>query len=295
MNWDFALILFIFLLLTGAIWATDLLYLRKGRRTRAVAAMAATEPATQNLSAELAASMRQQAYDDVNRAPWWVEYAVSFFPVILFVFVLRSFIVEPFRIPSGSMLPTLQSGDLILVNKFQYGIRVPVVGKKIVELGKPSYGDVVVFKYPVDPSIDYIKRVVAMPGDTLQYRNKVLSVNGKVIEQVRDGDYYEPDRGSYTARYTEQLGNNQHSILLDKRSGQRLMPISNFPYRDHCKYSDSGISCEVPKGYYFMMGDNRDNSLDSRYWGFVPDEYIVGRAFFIWMNFSEPSRIGGFN
>ncbi|HLU15977.1 MAG TPA: signal peptidase I [Burkholderiaceae bacterium] len=294
MSWDFALILFSLLVLTGAIWAFDFFHLRARRRAKAVAAMAAVAPSVQGIDPSQAAKVRQEAYDKANRAPWWIEYGVSFFPVILFVFVLRSFVVEPFRIPSGSMLPTLQNGDLILVNKFQYGIRLPVLDKKIVEVGQPQRGDVVVFRYPVDPSVDYIKRVVGVPGDVVQYRNKVLSINDVPIEQTRNGDYFEPDRGVYISRYTEQLGKQPHDILLNRRAGQQFMAISDFPFRENCDYSNAGVRCVVPDGHYFTMGDNRDNSLDSRYWGFVPDENIVGRAFFIWMNFSAPSRIGKF-
>lgn len=295
MSWDFALILFSLLVLTGAIWMFDFFHLRAHRRAKAVAAMAAVAPSIQGIDPAQAARIRQEAYDKVNRPPWWIEYGVSFFPVILFVFVLRSFVVEPFRIPSGSMLPTLQNGDLILVNKFQYGIRLPVLDKKIVELGYPKRGDVVVFRYPVDPTVDYIKRVVGVPGDVVQYRNKVLSINEQPVEQSRVGDYFEPDRGAYIARYEEQLGSASHDILLNRRASQQFMAISDYPFRDNCEYSNSGVRCVVPEGHYFTMGDNRDNSLDSRYWGFVPDENIVGRAFFIWMNFSAPGRIGKFN
>ncbi len=295
MSWDFALILFVLLIVSGIVWILDFFWLRKRRRARAVEAMAATGPAVRGLDPSRAAQVRQEAYDRANRAPWWVEYGASFFPVILFVFVLRSFVVEPFRIPSGSMLPTLQDGDLILVNKYQYGIRLPIVDQKVISLGRPDRGDVVVFRYPVDPSIDYIKRVVGVPGDVVQYRNKELYVNGDRVEQVRDGDYFEPDRGNYIARYTEALGSTDHNILLDRRAPQRLVPISDYPNRDLCEYSRSGVECEVPPGHYFMMGDNRDNSLDSRYWGFVSDKHVVGRAFFIWMNFSHPSRIGRFD
>lgn len=294
MSWDFALILFSLLVLTGTIWLLDFFHFRGRRRAKAVAAMAATAPAVHGMEPTQAARVRQQAYDKANRAPWWVEYGVSFFPVILFVFTLRSFVIEPFRIPSGSMLPTLQNGDLILVNKFQYGIRLPVLDKKVVEMGHPDRGDVVVFRYPVDPAVDYIKRVVGVPGDVIQYRNKVLSINDQPVEQVRDGDYFEPDRGAYIARYHETLGDTQHDILLNKRASQQLIAMSDYPYRDNCEYGASGVRCVVPPGHYFVMGDNRDNSLDSRYWGFVPDENIVGRAFFIWMNFTEPSRIGRF-
>jgi len=294
MSWDFALILFLLMVLTGVVWCLDFFYLRARRRTQGVAAMAALEPAVAGMGQADALRIRQEAYDKANRAPWWVEYCVSFFPVILFVFALRSFVVEPFRIPSGSMLPTLKDGDLILVNKFQYGLRLPVLDKKVIELGSPRRGDVMVFRYPVDPKVDYIKRVVGLPGDVVQYQNKVLSINGQRIEHVRDGDYFEPDRSAYVGRYTEQLGQVSHNILLNKQAPQDYMAISDYPYRKNCEYLGNGVRCTVPPGHYFVMGDNRDNSLDSRYWGFVPDEYIVGRAFFIWMNFSEPSRIGGF-
>lgn len=294
MSWDFALILFLLLVVTGIVWSLDFFVLRSRRRARAVAAMAASTPSLSGLSPEQAARIRQDAYDKANKAPWWIEYCVSFFPVIFFVFVLRSFIVEPFRIPSGSMLPTLQNGDLILVNKFEYGIRLPVIDRKVVELGSPRRGDVMVFRYPVDPSVDYIKRVVALPGDVVEYRNKVLSINGQRVPTERDGDYFEPDRSTYIGRFIETLGERKHDILVNPSARQDLMAITNFPYRADCDYSGNGIRCTVPQGHYFVMGDNRDNSLDSRYWGFVPDDHIVGRAFFIWMNFSEPSRIGGF-
>lgn len=295
MSWDFALILFVLLVVTGLVWCLDFFHLRARRRAAGVAAMAAAAPSVAGLDPAEGLRIRQEAYDKANRPPWWVEYCVSFFPVILFVFTLRAFVVEPFRIPSGSMLPTLQDGDLILVNKFQYGIRLPVVDKKVIDIGTPSRGDVMVFRYPVDPSVDYIKRVVGLPGDVVEYKNKVLSINGQEVKHVRDGDFFEPDRSSYVGRYSEQLGTVDHNILLNKQAGQDYMAISNYPYRDNCEYLGNGVRCTVPAGHYFMMGDNRDNSLDSRYWGFVPDRYIVGRAFFIWMNFSEPSRIGRFH
>lgn len=294
MNWDFALLLFSLLVLTGIVWLLDFFYLRGRRRTAALAAMAATASTTIGMGQPEAANLRQQVYDKANRAPWWVEYCVSFFPVILFVFALRSFLVEPFRIPSGSMLPTLQSGDLILVNKFQYGVRLPVIDRKIIDLGSPSRGDVIVFRYPVDPTVDYIKRVVGLPGDVVQYQDKVLTINGQQVVQTRDGDYFEPDRSAYVGRYIEDLGSSEHEILLNKQASQSFMAISNYPYRENCDYLGNGVRCTVPAGNYFMMGDNRDNSLDSRYWGFVPEKNIVGRAFFIWMNFSHPSRIGRF-
>ncbi|MEI2417280.1 signal peptidase I [Orrella sp. JC864] len=295
MSWNFALILFVLLVLTGVIWLADRLWLRRRRQDRAAQAAALAERDAQGLPAEEIAQRRLQAQQQAGRASWLVEYSVSFFPVILFVFVLRSFIVEPFRIPSGSMLPTLQSGDLILVNKFSYGIRLPVLDRKVIELGQPQRGDVMVFRYPVDTQVDYIKRVVGLPGDEVAYLDKKLYVNGQEVPRTRDGDYFEPDRVAYTARYDEKLGEIDHKILLDERSFQNIGPILSYPHRQACEYARNGVRCTVPEGHYFVMGDNRDNSLDSRYWGFVPDGNIVGKAFFIWMNFGDLGRIGRFN
>jgi signal peptidase I len=193
------------------------------------------------------------------------------------------------------MLPTLQSGDLILVNKYEYGLRLPVIDKKVVDIGSPQRGDVIVFRYPVDPTVDYIKRVVGLPGDEIDYLDKRLYVNGKEVTNQRDGDYYEPDRVSYVSQFDETLGPVNHKILMDGSSGQEYSPIWQFPHMDACQYDRHGVRCKVPEGNYFAMGDNRDNSADSRYWGFVPDSNIIGKAFFIWMNFSEPSRIGRFH
>lgn len=293
MSWNFALILFLLLVLTGAIKLVDRLWLRQGRFRRAEAEIQ-RQLKDGVLDADSAEERSRVLRARMTKAPWWVEYAVSFFPVILFVFVLRSFLVEPFRIPSGSMLPTLQSGDLILVNKFSYGIRLPVLDKKVIPIGDPQRGDVVVFRYPVEPQTDYIKRVVGLPGDEVAYINQTLLINGEVVPHVRDGDYYDPERMSYSARYTETLGDRKHSILLNENATPNIGPIWRFPYFDQCRYGREGVRCIVPEGQYFVLGDNRDNSLDSRYWGFVPNENLVGRAFFIWMNFREPSRIGGF-
>jgi len=295
MSWDFALILFVALVATGIVWCLDVFRLRARRVARAEQAAEACRNNAAGLDEAALREACAQAYERAARPPWWIEYGVSFFPVILFVFVLRSFVVEPFRIPSGSMLPTLENGDLILVNKFQYGIRLPVIDRKVIDIGSPRRGDVVVFRYPVDPDVDYIKRVVGLPGDVIEYRNKILTVNGQEVPRERDGDYYEPDRAVYVGQYRERLGEVSHRILLNENSPQDLMPIVRFPGYGQCAYSGGGVRCTVPPGHYFMMGDNRDNSLDSRYWGFVPDANIVGRAFFIWMNFGSPSRIGGFD
>lgn len=261
----FALILFSLLLLTGAIWLLDRFLLRSKR------------PAGVN-------------------EPWWVEYAKSFFPVILIVFLLRSFLVEPFKIPSGSMIPTLHVGDFILVNRYIYGLRLPIVNKKFVDISQPQRGDVMVFHYPEDPSTDYIKRVIGVPGDVVVYRNKTLWINGKEQTLQRDGEYNYVEselRFVHTERFNENLNGHTHSILLNPEMPQvHLGNVSDFPQHELCSYSEEEVRCTVPAGQYFMMGDNRDNSRDSRYWGFVPDDLIVGKAFFIWMNFSDLKRVG---
>jgi signal peptidase I len=193
------------------------------------------------------------------------------------------------------MVPTLLVGDLILVNKYRYGIRLPVLNRKVVANGDPQRGDVVVFRYPPDPRVDYIKRVVGVPGDEVAYLNQKLVVNGREVPVAQTGEYFEEDTLRYVPRYTEKLGTLEHSILVEpKRQAFYGGDDRHFPFRDQCRYSAEGLVCKVPPGHYFMMGDNRDNSLDSRFWGFVPDENIVGKAFFVWMNFGNLGRVGGF-
>lgn len=228
--------------------------------------------------------------------PWWVEYPKSFFPVILIVFVLRSFLVEPFKIPSGSMLPTLLVGDFILVNKFTYGIRLPVANIKLADINQPQRGEVMVFRYPENPSLDYIKRVVGLPGDKIEYRNKQLSINGEAIRTTPAGEYNYVESGLNfvtTQRFDERLGSSQHAILVQSGvPAVQLGGVRSFPFRDNCAYNNAGFACTVPPGHYFLMGDNRDSSSDSRYWGFVPEANIVGKAFLIWWNFDNFKRIG---
>jgi len=231
-----------------------------------------------------------------EREPWWIEYPKSFFPVLLIVFLLRSFVAEPFKIPSSSMRPTLVVGDFILVNKFTYGLRLPIVEQKVIPLGDPQRGDVVVFRYPVNPSQDFIKRVVGVGGDEVLYRDKKLTVNGKPLPQVPDGSYsyVEGLRFETTARLSETAddgaGGKEYAIVQNPQA-QTVYPqnVRPFPGRQNCDYNDQGFVCRVPAGHYFMMGDNRDNSDDSRYWGFVPDDHIRGRAFFIWFNWEDIS------
>jgi signal peptidase I len=294
---NFALILFVLTILTGVIWFLDVFYLAKQRRARADAALAEFDARNARMRADGVKpdeSGRAALEANLLRQPAWIEYSGSFFPVIALVFFLRSFLYEPFKIPSSSMVPTLVIGDLILVNKYAYGVRLPIINKKIIEVGTPQRGDVMVFKYPEDPSLDYIKRVVGVPGDKIVYRNKRLTINGKELSYVSLTDYLDEEHLSYSKQYQEDLSGVKHRILNDERAPAFVSNPHDFPGRERCSYNVEGFSCTVPDGQYFMMGDNRDNSLDSRYWGFVPDRNIVGKAFFIWMNLSNPKRIGSF-
>lgn len=253
MSVDFAAILVILSALTGLIWAIDALFFAAKRRARA-------------------------AGGEVVE-PLIVEYARSFFPVIFIVLLIRSFIAEPFRIPSGSMMPTLLVGDFILVNKFAYGLKVPVLDYKFVEIEQPQRGDIAVFRYPVDPRQDYIKRIVGLPGDEISYRSKRLFVNGDEVLSEPMGRYIGIGSGADMTGAevrSERLGDVTHQILHRPEAFRR---------------GDGEGAWRVPEGHYFVMGDNRDNSLDSRYWAFVPEGNLVGRAFLIWMNWD--SRNGG--
>lgn len=293
---DFALILFTLTVFTGVIYAIDMLFLRKQRLANAQRMLADFDSRSASLiaaSGEAAyRTARERLQDDLMRLPLWLEYTGNLFPVICMVFVLRSFLVEPFKIPSASMVPTLQAGDLILVNKYNYGIRLPVLNIKVLEVGQPKRGDVMVFKYPVDPSIDYIKRVIGLPGDVVEYRDKVLSINGQPVPTVALPDYFDPERVIYSKQYSHVLDGQSFRSVVEEDKPSYIFGSMPFPQRDQCEYFSAGLRCTVPEGHYFMMGDNRDNSSDSRIWGFVPDRNIVGRAFFIWMNFSQPGRIG---
>ena len=255
-HWDFAVLLTLATAITGLVWTLDKLVLGKKRRAGLAPGVA-------------------------DRPSWFVDFCVSFFPVIAFVLFLRSFIVEPFRIPSGSMIPTLHIGDFILVNKFAYGVRDPVFHQKFWGHGKLERGDIAVFRYPPDPSMDYIKRIIGLPGDHIEYRDKQLFINGQSAPQVAEGEYDSPHGVIYRLR--EDFLGLEHSILVNPSR-----PSDNFEFT-------------VPEGQYFGMGDNRDGSADSRYWGTVPEKNLAGRAFFIWMSWNseadwlhkiEVSRIG---
>ena len=278
MDFDFALLLVILTAVTGVVWLIDRLFFQNRRKARA-AAMA---------QAEGSEAERQLRMQELLREPVIVEYARSFFPVILIVLLFRSFFAEPFKIPSGSMMPTLLVGDFILVNKFAYGLRLPVLGTKIVPIGEPQRGDVFVFRYPNpdhDPrknGEDYIKRVIGLPGDEISYRNKTLYVNGKEIPQSYVGPFVgSGDEGRRMA------GAEIHREMLPGAEHQTLVSRMIMAGREG--------TWTVPAGHYFAMGDNRDNSEDSRYWGFVPEENLVGKAFVIWMNWDggiDFKRIG---
>jgi signal peptidase I len=240
MDYDFSFFLVVASFVTGVVWGGYCLYLKRA-----------------NLPYP------------TEKEPLLVEYARSFFPVVLIVLLLRSFLFEPFRIPSGSMMPTLLVGDFILVNKFSYGVRLPVLNTKILEMGEPSRGDIVVFRFPKQPEVDYIKRVIGLPGDRIAYFDKKLYVNGIPAKQVSLGRYQGVGQGSNMSgaeRLEEDLLGIEHSILVSRGASS---------------VEDVFV---VPQGQYFVMGDNRDNSNDSRYWGTVPEANLVGRAFFIWMN-----------
>jgi signal peptidase I len=193
------------------------------------------------------------------------------------------------------MIPTLLVGDLILVNKYTYGVRLPVINTKVTEGTPPQRGDVMVFRYPPRPSLDYIKRVVGVPGDEVAYLNKRLTVNGQPVATQPLADFFDKDAMRYSRQFQETLGPKRHRILNDEDRPAFIPGTEDFPFKDQCRYSVEGVTCKVPAGHYFMMGDNRDNSLDSRFWGFVPDRNIVGKAFFVWMNFGDLKRIGSFD
>ena len=294
---NFALLLFLATVVTGLYWIAERLWFLPRRRR------AAAELDAQMARRNADATARGIVVDDTQAAearqkvlaqPWWLDWTAGLFPVIVAVFVLRSFLFEPFKIPSGSMIPTLLVGDLILVNKFTYGLRLPVFNTRLTEGTAPKRGDVMVFRYPPKPTLDYIKRVVAVPGDEVAYLNKKLSINGQPVPTARQQDYFDRDAMRYFRQFEERVGDKTYRVLNDEERPAFVPGVEDFPFKQACRYSVEGVVCKVPEGHYFMMGDNRDNSLDSRYWGFVPDRNIVGKAFLIWMNFGDWKRVGTF-
>lgn len=298
---NFSLLLFLATVVTGAYWLAERFYFLPQRAKR-VQAMQAEDAARLESLAKMGISQPDtgaQAAAAEHRErllmqPWWLDWTAGLFPVIAVVFVLRSFLFEPFKIPSGSMYPTLWVGDLILVNKYHYGLRLPVLNRKITQGAPVQRGDVMVFRYPPKPSLDYIKRVVGVPGDEVAYLNKRLTVNGTLLSKDPQPDFFERDSMRYMKQFREDQGGRVHNLLNDDDRPAFVAGADEFAHRKNCNYTVEGVTCKVPEGMYFVMGDNRDNSLDSRYWGFVPDENIVGKAFFVWMNFSHISRIGAF-
>lgn len=254
MNIDFPLILVCLVAISGFIWLVDKLFFEKSRKEAG------------------------------RKEPWWVDYSRSFFPIFLAVLLIRSFIIQPFRVPTGSLEPSVQPGDFIAVNQFAYGLRLPVLNTKIKSIGEPKRGDVVVFRYPADPSVDFVKRVIGLPGDHIVYRNRVLYINGEEMPQhyLRDGDGFDPP--NFTANvniYLEDLQTRKHLIQLNPS-----------------RFYATNYDLIVPPKHYFVMGDNRDDSEDSRYWGFLPEENLIGKAFLVWMSWDPKkhwfdfSRIG---
>ena len=296
---NFALLLLLATVVTGIYWLADRFIFLPRRRAAAQAAQDQLERRRSELAAQGITQVdpidARTTTDRLLAQPWWLDWTAGLFPVILIVFLLRSFVFEPFKIPSGSMIPTLLIGDLILVNKFTYGLRLPVANTRLTEGHAVQRGDVVVFRYPPKPSVDYIKRVIGLPGDEVSYLNKRLTINGKEVPETAVSDFFDESTMDYFKQFNEQLGDVRHNIIVDTRRAAFIGNPDAFPYRDNCRYSIEGVTCKVPEGHFFMMGDNRDNSLDSRYWGFVPEGNIIGRAFFVWMNFGNLGRIGSFH
>lgn len=256
---DLELLLLIGTLVTGLVWLLDHYYLRDRRHRRAP-----EQPSPSPEAEDAAKPAGKKA-----KEPWYIETCKSFFPILLIVLVLRSFVAEPFRIPSGSMMPTLLHGDFILVSKFSYGVRLPVLHAKILDTGTPERGDVAVFRFPRSPGDDYIKRVIGLPGDRIEYRGKTVFINDRPMPLERNGVFHGTGANGVMNGipiYTEDLGEFSHGVLI------------KYP-----RYNDPVVEY-VPEDHYFVMGDNRDHSSDSRSWGFVPEENLVGRAFLVWMN-----------
>lgn len=288
MDLDLPLILFIAIVVTGTAWLLDIIFLLPKRRLAIANVEGQFSGLTETVKAEHPGFIAAQ--EAAKKEPFWVEYSKSFFPVLLVVFVLRSFLIEPFQIPSGSMIPTLRIGDYIAVNKFVYGIRLPIIKTKIFPVSDPQRGDVVVF-FPPNETRYFIKRLVGLPGDKISMVNNVLFVNGEEMKQTfvasKVPEYPSSNESVSFCLYVK----SQYSIV-DEQLGDKLhrMQKCNQP-------GATGINgfWEVPQGHYFMVGDNRDNSSDSRVWGFVPEENIVGKAFAVWMHWRSFNSLPNFS
>jgi signal peptidase I len=305
---NFALLLFTATVVTGLYWLAERFYFLPQRLAQAQAledeALARREELTK-LGIQKTDVDTTPARERLLMQPWWLDWTAGLFPVILVVFLLRSFLFEPFKIPSGSMIPTLWVGDLILVNKFHYGVRLPVINTQVTAGEPVRRGDVMVFRYPPKPSLDYIKRVVGVPGDEVAYLNKQLTINGQPVPKASLPDFFEEDSLSYIKQFQESFPVGASPSEMTSTKSVRLLNnaerpafiagTEDFPFKNQCIYSVEGVVCKVPPGHFFMMGDNRDNSLDSRYWGVVPEANIVGKAIMVWMNFSSLKRIGAIN
>jgi signal peptidase I len=295
---NFALLMLMAVIISGAYWFAERFYFWP-QRLKAVAQLDGDQTKRQQELAKLGIERTDtdtgEARQQLLMQPWWLDWTAGLFPVILFIFILRSFLFEPFKIPSGSMIPTLWVGDLILVNKFHYGVRLPVANIKVTQGTPVARGDVMVFRYPPRPSVDYIKRVVGIPGDEVADFYKKLTINGQAVPTESVPELFDEYVMRYAKQFQEKLGPKPHNLLVDDDRPAFIPGAEDFPYRERCNYTVEGVTCKVPEGHYFMMGDNRDNSMDSRYWGFVPDANIVGKAFFVWMNFGNLGRIGSFN
>jgi len=267
MGFDFELILAIAFLVTGIFWVYDrIVYLPKRKVILA------------NMATEARSALNKEAQQRLAETPRFVVEVKSYFIIIAVIFGLRSFVVEPFQIPSGSMLPTLKIGDFILVNKFDYGLRLPVLNTTIIPTTQPSRGDVVVFKYPRDPSLNYIKRLVGLPGDKVSYHDKMLTVNGQPVSK------------DFLAKLPVSLNPDQEPVEL---FNENLGGVEHEIYNSF-RFTPREGDWTVPEGHYFVMGDNRDNSADSRFWGFVPDENMKGRAFYVWLHWDDFFTIPSF-
>jgi len=279
----FSIILVAITVLTGIVWFADKFYLAPQRKLKAANAQAIAKE-------QSAAELTPEAIATLTEPSAAVDTAVQIFPVIAFVLILRSFLYEPFQIPSGSMMPTLLDGDFILVNKFNYGLKDPVVRHKFLENGLPEHGDVVVFKYPQDPRVDYIKRVIGLPGDRIIYRNKSIYIKKACTDTDDKCPEFEQVVQNFTDKYTGPdavEGMNEFESVMLGKSHQVLNDSQTLPRTRHY-FQQAGTAADeflVPAKHYFVMGDNRDNSLDGRFWGFVPEENLVGEAVAIWMSF----------